>query len=260
VVKAATTKSRGMTEVAASLGAIYTSFATESNNVLPFLTLKDFEAFGKSIVEISQATLVTYTPYLANEAYRREWEDHAAMHADWVSRGHASHTPTNATQELFAPITPVIWHLDDNSTTTAPTKVEDTLGAPYMPLWQMSPPPNETTLLQLNLYRFEEFSKLVDSVRTQSHTTLSPPFPVNEWLGSSEESELGPQAILMHPVYSGFEASRAFFAATVWAVLPFKFMFTDVRAEKHLLLILHPASSRGIHSPSLHHAPLLSAL
>lgn len=251
MIQAASGKADETIKLAIQMASIFASYATESGAVLPFFTLYDFETFAQSIRRVSGATLFAYTPYLANEDLRNQWEEHAKANQQWVPRGHAflssdfsattslaAHSSTHP--EEFGTMPEKVWMEAEENNLPG---VVDNHGPPYTPLWQMSPAPNTTERLNLNLYRqADEFVQQIEHVRKTRRYALSPPVPVRDWLGSAlprhdtsgnarHEEEEPPQSLLMLPVDSSLDPSQAYFSGVVSAVIPFAVYFSNVRRE-----------------------------
>ena len=210
------------------MASILASFSTEAATALPFYTLQDFEAFGQSMRHISGATLFAYTPYLPNEAFREEWETHAQENQAWFAQSHTlmdNKQTVKYPEQMKVPLR--IWR----ETNITATRIIDNTGPPYAPLWLLSPPPPDTSRLNLNLYRRGDFVDQLEFVRKKEYDALSAPRPVDQWLGSAlprNEEDDSPLSVLMHPIESSLEAPQAFFAAVVSAVIPFSVYFTNV--------------------------------
>lgn len=223
IVSGASQKAQNVVEMSSTVASFFSSFASEMTTAtLPFLTLKDLEAFAKPVRAASSVELFFYTPYLSNEIYREQWESHAVTNQDWVPRAHEFYPEYRYNSSLdFDPISDTIW--TDSQEEAIP------FSPPYAPLWQMSPPPPDTTMLNFDMHSRTEFAKLVDYVGATGLATLSAPLPLKMWLRSSLSVNASfPLSLLTLPVFSSLEKQRSYFTAAVSAALSWETFFTDV--------------------------------
>lgn len=205
------------------MSRVYTSFAAEKGAVIPFQTMVASEALAESLREVVDANLVASTPYLPNEAFRLGWEEYAVDNQEWIYVGQSIRNPTLSPSDI-PPIPNRIWR---HSNETNNVVLTDTLGPPYVPLWWMSPPPNDTSRIQLNLYRYAEFAEMVEHVRNTERVVMSAPVRVREWL-DIPLNDTGPESVIMKPLFSSLQPTRAYFSGVLWIVIPFSSLFAKV--------------------------------
>ena len=129
------------------MARLYPSYADNSEEVSPVLTIRDFEAFAMEARQMTGARSLTYAPLLLTEDLRTEWEPYTVAQQSWIKESADTFYPDDPLVETIDPITPRIWLRDGNE-----QEMIDPGPAPYMPIWQVSPPPvKDTSLVNFNL-------------------------------------------------------------------------------------------------------------
>ena len=240
MLRVASDKAVQASQMVSGMADIYTSFShhrddTDQQDPLPYLTLHDFEAFGTGVREVSRASLVFYTPYLSNLRFLEQWNEHTSQHNDWIQIGRDFHKSSHANSNLAAfrdLISPNVYVYDDSN---RPTKATE---APFCPVWQMSPPPADAAAIQLDLFHtLPVFAGLLDHVRTTNMITLSAPIEElsqYEYLPLPMDDGIDrytPSSLLMQPIASSLDPTRAHFVAAVSAVMPWTVYFENVSSS-----------------------------
>jgi hypothetical protein len=205
--------------------ALYPAVATETNTELPFMNIKDFEAFGIATRDITTAKLIAYTPFIKDPVKRDEWKDFSAVHANWIVDGHSFYPDSEDKVAQLEPISSAIYRLDDQG-----DAVLDLTQGPYFPAWQMSPPPTDTEIVNFNYASDEVFAKLATYVSETGESILSEPFDMRNVFGTSAPgSDDGPLSILLQPVLNSFSPETASVTGHIAAVIPWVSYLSNVR-------------------------------
>ena len=130
-----------------NLARLYPSHADSSvTEMSPVLTVRDFEAFAMEARQMTGARVVSYAPLILSEPLRTEWEAYAIAEQSWIEQSASIFYP-NETIDPVQPISLRIWLRDGNG-----EEMIDPGPAPYVPIWQTSPPPvKDTTPINFNL-------------------------------------------------------------------------------------------------------------
>jgi hypothetical protein len=204
---------------------LYPAVATETNTELPFMNIKDFEAFGITTREITTAKLIAYTPFIKDTVKRDEWKDFSGGNANWIVDGHSFYSDSEGKVAQLEPISSAIYRLDNQGDAV----LDLTLG-PYFPAWQMSPPPTDTEIVNFNYASDEVFAKLATYVSETGESILSEPFDMKNVFGTSAPgSDDGPLSIFLQPVFNSFNPEIASMTGHIAAVIPWVSYFSNVR-------------------------------
>eukprot|EP00977_Amphora_coffeiformis_P017039 scaffold5454_cov176-Amphora_coffeaeformis.AAC.9 len=163
---------------------------------------QDFEAFGQQTMHTTGIQLLAYSP-LVNPNNRIGWEAYAVEHvAAWWTESHslAGTTPAFPSNAV---IVPYIYQ--------QPGLLPDTGPGPFLPVWQLSPPPVDPSIINFNLLQDPVVQRLVDFATWTGQTAVSEvlqdgalselliPFSSSEG-GDSSSNDNHPQSILVTPV------------------------------------------------------------
>lgn len=207
-----------------SFSLLYPSTADKTSETLPYVTMDDFEVFAKSARITTGASLITYTPSIDGQMnrFRPLWEQYAVENQDWIQRGHeldSSHKHSEL--DVYAPIFEEIWRFDVNRT------IESDPGPrPSSPIWQMSPPPMNTSIVNFNLLSDYGFSEMIGYARETGEAVLSAPLDVANLTGLPSAD--GPQSVLVQPVFAGVESTSSSIVGNILAVVPWTTFFSSV--------------------------------
>jgi CHASE domain len=233
-----------------TLSALYPSNAHQSGDMLPFVTIDDFEASGEGTRDISKATLVAFTPLLKTESDLVTWNAYSANHSDWIARGrefqrdsmfesiHAAlddkaeengHvrilSQEMEKEQLSEEITKYVYRIDS----TGKPVPEDGSGH-FAPIWQMSPVPPNPSMVNFNLASNKDFEKLLDFASITGEPILSGPVHAEDFFGPTVSGNGRPVSILLQPVFDDFEhAQDRAIVGTLVAMLHWEEFFNGVR-------------------------------
>ena len=250
-----------------SLSALYPSAAHQSGEMLPFVTIDDFEASSEGTRDISEVSLIAFTPLLKAESDLVTWNAYSANHSDWIARGREFQRDSMF-ESIHAAVDKEANHVrpwSDEITNAAEvqqnadnqdTRQEhndkkelledisayvyriDSAGKPvpedgsghFAPIWQMSPVPPNPSMVNFNLASNKDFEKLLDFASITGEPILSGPVHAEDFFGPTVSGNGRPVSILLQPVFDDFEhAQDRAIVGTLVAMLHWEEFFNGVR-------------------------------
>ena len=132
-----------------------TSEAIVLNQSWPLVTVPHFETKGHHARSLSDADVIAFCP-LVSEENRVDWEAYASEQQGWIEQGQ---------ERVYGgdysyPISPNIMENDDIMNGTL---VKAQGPAPYLPVWQMSPPPFDPTVVNIDLMSDPSLKRAIQS-------------------------------------------------------------------------------------------------
>ena len=181
-----------------NLARLFPSHADSSDETSPLLTVRDFEAFAMATREVTGAQLIAYAPFVLDDTTRVSWEEYSVAEQSWIESSALFHPDFDV--ENIDTINPRIWLRDANR-----NPVVDPGPAPYVPIWQVSPPPSDTNLINFNLASSEEVEEWIflQEYQNNSWSYLSQPMDVFALFGEAnypEEDLSEPASLAWVPV------------------------------------------------------------
>jgi hypothetical protein len=207
-----------------NLARMFPSHAESSAEDSPFLTINDFEVFAMSARDTTWVKTVLYAPFILDNESRSQWETYSVSKQSWIVQSAAFHPDFDWTD--VKDISPRIWLRDGNGFYAA-----DPGPGPYVPIWQVSPPPSDTFLINFNLASEEYVEEWINLQEFQNDTWsfLSPPVNASTLFGGDhyhEEDLIEPVSLAWFPVMPNLllsedddEPSGAFVADVRWTTL-----------------------------------------
>lgn len=151
-----------------NVARLYPSYADNSEEESPILTIRDWEAFAMETRQMTGARLLSYAPLLSEEDGRTEWEPYSVAQQSWIMESANAFYSDDPIVESIDPISPRIWLRGGNG-----QDMIDPGPAPYMPIWQTSPPPvKDTWLVNYNLAADKRVEDWIE-LQLEQNTTWS---------------------------------------------------------------------------------------
>jgi len=146
-----------------------TSFAISSDLQWPFLTIPHFETRFEHSRNDSFAEVIAFAPLITT--YQRNfWEKYSVMNQNWMKESLKKLENDNMIGSIDPGlISENIYTLDDEGRPT-----EENSWGPFAPIWQISPPPTNASIMNYNLLSDPVFSKLATTMEQDHHAVLSP--------------------------------------------------------------------------------------
>jgi hypothetical protein len=123
----------------------------------PLYVMPTFEVLGASVREQSAAEVVAFCPVVETDMQLAAWIDFSVTEQGWLESSVETVTRGGDSSEYqVANITPVVYDSTVNGTSA-------TSGSgPFLPLWQLSPPPFQPNAINLNMLSFDWFQQGFD--------------------------------------------------------------------------------------------------
>ncbi|KAL3938715.1 MAG: hypothetical protein SGBAC_006428 [Bacillariaceae sp.] len=204
------------------LSLIISSWSSNAGTNFPNFTLPDFDQFAAGTRSLTKAALLVYSPLVA-DADRAGWEAYSVENQGWVDTSLAFAGKPNRTEQ----ISDVIYYRGDRQ------QIPEKNRTYYSPIWQMSPPPEDVSVINFNLLNSPTFQRLVEFADTERKTALSEALNPRELFGTPvPENEAGePQSIMLIPVNEQPYNPQSPIVGHLVAVLPWSAFFDDVLAD-----------------------------
>jgi hypothetical protein len=228
---------------------LFPTIAREAGETLPFVTMDNFESFGSDIRVVSKAPVIAFTPLLKTKADLVSWNAYSLNHTDWVARGrdfipegegnavakkpideHAEEHGDDQPEEieLTDEITKYVYVIDS----TGQPVPEDGSG-PFTPIWQTTPVPSSTSMINFNMASNLMFRSLLNYSLATGQPILSEPTNLADVFGNALSDIDGSHlSIFLHPVFDGFEhEEEREIVGSLVTVLPWLEFFDDASLE-----------------------------
>lgn len=232
----------------ANIANLYPTIAHQSGASLPFLTLKDFEAYGKQVRDSNGIVSIAFAPFIKDSGMRMEWEQYSADESSWIAHAYSDYPELAGGHKNYSA---TIWKYDsEGQAVESPDN-----SAPYLPSWQMSPPPPVAS----RIVNFDYASTATVSKGMQWAAASKMPI-LSEILGDKELDGLGlahgeaPVSLVLQPVFNSLDASSASIVGMLVAALPWTIFFDGIlhEGQKGVLIV---AESCGVNSSFILNGP-----
>lgn len=186
------------------------------------VTLSHFHLRTQEALASCGAQIFAFAPLLRSFSLKTEWELYANDHQDWVGESFRD-SGIEVTDYGLVPETiyPVDGHKSESS---------------YAPLWQMEPPPQDSSILLQDMLSLPWFRRLALDAAENSDATISSIENVS-FLKKGSEENATPHSIIMDPVYGNFHnddehvINQDEITGYVLADVPWENYFSDILPE-----------------------------
>lgn len=212
-------KGKNILAVLNIFSTLLSSTAIHDDATWPFFTLPDFEKFGAGSRALSGALLLAFTPVVANKD-RANWEIYSVQNQWWVQQGlddlGIDKTPRNISSFIYRKTTrsfvPELVDLEE-----------------YSPIWQMSPAPTDTSVVNFNLFNHPTFKRLVEFAIYTRKSAISEVLDTSLVFGTSAP-QVGddPQSIAVLPVFKEPNDAESDIIGFIVAVIPWGQFFENI--------------------------------
>jgi len=185
----------------------------------PYETIPHFENIASPYRRMAGSRLIALLPVVESDQ-KGEWEAYASATQGWVNESY--HDLGILVDPL--PIHPAIYDFVDGHATEA-------LQGPFMPLWQMSPPPHSTGIVNYNLFSNEEFSSALE-LELKAHEALFT--KIADLTVFDDGDPNAHESLLVEPVYLDAIDPSSPVVASILVAISWDNIFSDLnRAENH---------------------------
>jgi hypothetical protein len=140
IADASQQKIRTIFSIMNSLAITLSTYARSTDNTAwPFETVSNFEEIVSHYRDVSQSRFIATIPFLKDDE-KTQWEEYSVTEQGWITKSYE----TIGLNFAPLPIPTYIYNIEDEHATAA-------LEGPFKPLWQSSPPPKTTGLVNYNV-------------------------------------------------------------------------------------------------------------
>jgi Adenylate and Guanylate cyclase catalytic domain len=213
------------------VGDSVTLSALATSSAWPYVTSHNFEFYARPWLEASSAVFMSFLPLVAGGGLIDSWNEYSVQNQDWINK--SFQIADEDMPSSVASIAPGAYNLESVNGTLVQTN--DTGRLPVVPLWQVSPPPLDSSPVNFNTLSAEWFrtpflSKLpAIGDGTPALSILNLTLDTNEQTSegsvvSSTDTE--PQSLMLSPVFEKPKDNSSI-VAVVWSLVPWSAYLTN---------------------------------
>ncbi|KAL7581160.1 hypothetical protein ACA910_005950 [Epithemia clementina (nom. ined.)] len=177
----------------------FTSYANFQQATFPNFSLPDFEAFAGMARNSTEALSLAYAPLVKDED-REGFESYAAANADWIEMSFDYMNQPLPSEPVT--ISNTIYRK------TSRNNIPQEPPGPYSPLWQLSPPPSDYSVILFNMFNQPTFKRLMQFIIYTKDAALSEVLDTESLLGPSAPQGEDPQSLLIAPVFDSISRNH----------------------------------------------------
>lgn len=200
-----------------TLGITLTSHAKATGAEWPFVTFPNYEEVVSNYRETSSSRVIVTVPLVADNQ-KTQWETYAGEQQGWIKVSYQAMGLDNVTP---LPIHPTIYDIQDGVATEA-------LQGPFLPLWQTSPPPMNTGIVNYNLASKQEFSDALTMSVENHEPLLTQVTDIDVILDNEDPNDY--ESLLVQPIHANTDHDSAIVGTLVSSVA-WGVFFTDLVRE-----------------------------
>jgi hypothetical protein len=157
---------QGVLSATMTISVLFTSEALRNDMKWPFVTLSSFEVYVEHTSARSSAEAVVVCPFVTRDNIQR-WPNYATNHQGWIAEGFQIHE--NSHNVTVDPIVPIVYHVEISDVGGRKEFVNDLDSCcddhyPIMPIWQISPPPTASQIVNYNLMAVQPYKYIYDAL------------------------------------------------------------------------------------------------
>lgn len=222
MIRVANENGRKLASSMEAFASLYPSYGNVVEGTrLPLIMLNDFEAFAGSTRSVTRSSLLLFSPYLTQGS--GEWNDFSVGQQKWIHRSfqlyNSSYTGHPADHE---PIPTSVYFFDQEHGMINSTEQI------VSPVWQMSPPPLDTSVVNFDLLSEESIGSFVNDIVQYEKPMLSRPMDISKLsIDLNIESNGTFHSLYAQPVLSKFHGNHEV-VGTVIASIAWDAFFNNV--------------------------------
>ncbi|CAB9510360.1 Receptor-type guanylate cyclase gcy [Seminavis robusta] len=202
-----------------TLADTITIYAEASQDNWPFLVVPESGRRALRTRVDAKLDLVGFSPIVANNE-TTEWTVFSSYELE----------------DVTAHSIPYIYRLDDNNNDQV---IPDTTSNQMLPVWQTSPTPYNTSLINYNLISAPKYGALFADMMETQHTAISAiysdydldTFKNQQFFDPSDFNSTIPRSVIVMPVYNSFLLEQRSIVGVVHGVLPWDRFLTGILPE-----------------------------
>lgn len=204
IADASQQKSQTIFSIINSLAITLSTYAKNTDSTTwPFETVPNFEEFVSQYRDVSQSHFIATIPFL-NDDEKTQWEEYSVTEQGWITKSYQ----TIGLDFAPLPIPTFIYNIEDEHATEA-------LEGPFKPLWQSSPPPKTTGVVNYNVASNPFFAKALQVLSTSREALLTPIMNSSVFIDTNDAN--AQVSFLVQPILE--DASDAASSAIVGSII-----------------------------------------
>ncbi len=183
----------------------------------PFETFPNFETIASNYREVSQSRLIATIPFV-KDSQKSQWEEYAFAEQGWIKESYQA----IGLDIQPLPIPSSIYNIEELHATEA-------FQGPFKPLWQTSPPPKNTGVVNYNLMSNTFFADSFDISIQSQEALLTQVTDISILLDDEPDAH---ESLLVQPIFDDASDRKSTIVGSIVASVSWNTFFSDlVRPE-----------------------------
>jgi Adenylate and Guanylate cyclase catalytic domain len=188
-------KSKSFLAVMDTMAVTVSSYAQSSETTtFPFETFPYYESVASQFRNVSGTSVIVLAPLVQGSTQRNEWGPYSIEQQGWLEESYE----TMGWEGEPYPIQGTIYDISDSGV------VFESVAPLTMPLWQRSPPPKDTGIINYNLLSNEHVEVTYAAASATKQGQLGPVMDTRDLLGQSidddDDTTRHPESLFVQPV------------------------------------------------------------
>ena len=202
-----------------SLASDVTSFSLFKGTEWPHFSIPHFDYRVEEAKGIAGADFIAFSPVVVGET-KSSWEAYSVSNQEWIQDG-LQYTGVSSHEAPSIP--PNVY---DSRRDNVYEQGEET--SYYLPLWQTSPAPLDTSIINYDMHSHPTYKQLSDFIVEENKPALSEVVNVRTLFGSAIPYRDGhPQSLLVQPILQELNESSSV-VGMITLVIPWDIYFTNL--------------------------------
>jgi len=206
IEQAAQHRMKDMVGVIETLSTTISASVEKSTSPWPTKTFSNYERVVSDFRPVAHSRLLAFSPYV-EEGQRPAWNQYAVANQGWIAESYAQAGITETPKDI-----PV----DSYGFNAAGTKVP-TFQGPAMPLWQVSSPPTDTSIVNFDLLSDSVFNKAFVTATEKKAAAFTEVLGTNNVLSLSNEGNT-PESAIVYPMFQDSTVVASVLSVVSWDV------------------------------------------
>jgi len=242
LIEAAEFRTKVYKEVFSAFGDTITAASDDSG--FPLSTVEHFETHAGHVREQTGAMTVGFSPFVDGET-RPKWDPYSVNNQRWIEQ---SWSVLGGSPAALKPISTTSYSLDDDG-----KSVVSTGEGPFVPVWMVSPPPVDGTIVNFDYLTNSVYKGLFGALTATEDTVISKMVDKSFLHVDPQDAENAtdieiPHGVILHPVYDTFDFHTRKLVGWLNAVFMWDNLFTGIvdRNAKGIYLTLENTCNQTI--------------
>jgi hypothetical protein len=194
------------------------SYAKTTEDAWPFETFPNYESVASTYMKVAGTRMIVTAPFVTMDQ-KASWEDYSVANQGWIKESYEAIGLDNIDP---LGIQEVIYDHEYGRATEAHD-------GPFLPLWQISGPPQSTGVVNFNLMSNSGFASTYQIAKENKQSLLTEVLDVSEIVGN--EQKVHPESLLIHPMFDDVASNSLNVVGAVAAVVSWDVFMTDLVRE-----------------------------